>query len=36
MPFLLERLEKRGYTFVTLEEALSDPAWKSPDGYSGS
>jgi len=35
MPLLLERLEKRGYTFVTLEEALSDPAWKSPDGYIG-
>ncbi len=35
MPFLLERLEKRGYTFVTLDEALSDPAWKSPDGYFG-
>ncbi|MBI5443481.1 MAG: polysaccharide deacetylase family protein [Deltaproteobacteria bacterium] len=35
MPFLLERLEKRGYAFVTLEEALSDPAWKSPDGYFG-
>lgn len=35
MPLLLERLEKRGYTFVTLDEALSDPAWKSPDGYFG-
>jgi len=35
MPFLLERLEKRGYSFVTLDEALSDPAWKSPDGYVG-
>lgn len=35
MPLLLERLEKRGYSFVTLEEALSDPAWKSPDGYIG-
>lgn len=35
MPFLLERLEKRGYAFVTLDEALSDPAWKSPDGYVG-
>ncbi len=35
MPLLLERLEKRGYAFVTLEEALADPAWKSPDGYFG-
>lgn len=35
MPLLLERLEKRGYAFVTLGEALSDPAWKSPDGYFG-
>lgn len=35
MPFLLERLEKRGYAFVTLEQALADPAWKSPDGYLG-
>ncbi|MBK9091083.1 MAG: polysaccharide deacetylase family protein [Holophagales bacterium] len=35
MPLLLERLEKRGYTFVTLEEALADPAWKSADGYFG-
>lgn len=35
MPFLLERLEKRGYSFVTLDEALADPAWKSPDGYFG-
>lgn len=35
MPFLLERLEKRGYSFVTLEQALADPAWKSPDGYLG-
>jgi peptidoglycan/xylan/chitin deacetylase (PgdA/CDA1 family) len=35
MPHLLARLEKRGYTFVSLEDALSDPAWKSPDGYLG-
>ncbi len=35
MPFLLERLEKRGYSFVALDEALADPAWKSPDGYLG-
>jgi peptidoglycan/xylan/chitin deacetylase (PgdA/CDA1 family) len=35
MPLLLERLEKRGYSFVSLDEALADPAWKSPDGYVG-
>ena len=35
MPFLLERLERRGYAFVTLDGALADPAWKSPDGYVG-
>ena len=35
MPSLLERLERRGYAFVTLETALADPAWKSPDGYLG-
>ena len=35
MPLLLDRLEKRGYAFVPLDEALSDPAWKSPDGYVG-
>ena len=35
MPLLLERLERRGYAFVTLDEALADPAWKSPDGYVG-
>jgi peptidoglycan/xylan/chitin deacetylase (PgdA/CDA1 family) len=35
MPLLLERLEKRGYAFVSLDEALADPAWKSPDGYVG-
>jgi peptidoglycan/xylan/chitin deacetylase (PgdA/CDA1 family) len=35
MPLLLARLERRGYTFVTLDETLADPAWKSPDGYVG-
>ncbi len=35
MPLLLARLEKRGYSFVTLGQALADPAWKSPDGYFG-
>lgn len=35
MPRLLERLAVRGYAFVTLDEALADPAWRSPDGYIG-
>jgi peptidoglycan/xylan/chitin deacetylase (PgdA/CDA1 family) len=35
MPLLLDRLERRGYTFVTLDQALADPAWRSPDGYVG-
>jgi peptidoglycan/xylan/chitin deacetylase (PgdA/CDA1 family) len=35
MPFLLDRLERRGYAFVSLDEALADPAWSSPDGYVG-
>jgi peptidoglycan-N-acetylglucosamine deacetylase len=30
---LLALLRKRGYTFVSLEEALSDPAYASPDTY---
>lgn len=32
----LERLRARGYTFTTLEQALLDPAYASPDGYIGS
>lgn len=32
---LLTRLEKRGYKFVSLDEALSDPAYQTPDGYIG-
>lgn len=32
---LLDRLSARGYRFVTLGEALSDPAWQSPDEYVG-
>jgi peptidoglycan/xylan/chitin deacetylase (PgdA/CDA1 family) len=32
---MLSRLEARGYRFVTLERALADPAWRSPDGYVG-
>ncbi len=32
---LLTRLEKRGYKFISLEEALRDPAYQTPDGYIG-
>ncbi len=32
---LLTRLEQRGYKFVSLEEALRDPAYQTPDGYIG-
>ena len=28
-------LKKRGYTFITLEEALKDEAYKSPDTFTG-
>lgn len=30
---LLARMEKRGYRFVALEEALRDPAWQMRDTY---
>jgi peptidoglycan/xylan/chitin deacetylase (PgdA/CDA1 family) len=32
---LLELMRKRGYRFVTLEEALADPAYSLPDTYIG-
>jgi peptidoglycan/xylan/chitin deacetylase (PgdA/CDA1 family) len=32
---MLDRLEARGYRFVSLAEAVEDPAYASPDGYSG-
>ncbi len=32
---LLELIRQRGYRFVTLEEALSDPAYSLPDTYVG-
>ena len=35
MDELLQRVEKRGYTFVTLDEALRDPAYAHADGYRG-
>jgi peptidoglycan/xylan/chitin deacetylase (PgdA/CDA1 family) len=35
LPRLLARLHGRGYRFVTLEEALRDPAYDTPDRYVG-
>ncbi|MGH9714712.1 MAG: polysaccharide deacetylase family protein [Candidatus Acidiferrales bacterium] len=32
---LLTRIEKRGYKFVSLDEALADPAYATPDKYVG-
>lgn len=32
---LLDRIERRGYRFVTLDEALSDPAYGARDSYTG-
>lgn len=35
MPQLLQMFRKRGYTFVTLTQALQDPAYQLPDTYAG-
>lgn len=35
LPRLLARLRRRGYGFVSLERALADPAYRSPEGYTG-
>ncbi len=35
MPDLLNMFRDRGYRFVTLEEALRDPAYQLPDTYAG-
>ena len=35
MPDLLAMFRRRGYTFVSLEHALGDPAYQLPDGYVG-
>jgi hypothetical protein len=35
MQAMLAKLEARGYAFISLEEALKDPAYASPDGYIG-
>jgi peptidoglycan/xylan/chitin deacetylase (PgdA/CDA1 family) len=36
MDALLDRLERRGYTFVTLDDALADPAYLTKNLYIGS
>ena len=35
LPDLLARLQKRGYRFVTLDQALADDAYRTPDRYVG-
>ena len=35
MPDLLAMFRRRGYTFVTLDQALADPAYRQEDGYVG-
>ena len=35
MPELLGMFRRRGYSFVTLQKALADPAYHSPDEYAG-
>jgi peptidoglycan-N-acetylglucosamine deacetylase len=35
MPDLLAMFKRRGYTFITLAEALKDPAYAQPDNYVG-
>lgn len=32
---LVAMMQQRGYTFITLDEALQDPAYTSPDTYTG-
>jgi peptidoglycan/xylan/chitin deacetylase (PgdA/CDA1 family) len=32
---LIEMMRRRGYSFVPLDEALADPAYRSPDAYVG-
>ncbi|HEX8071292.1 MAG TPA: polysaccharide deacetylase family protein [Pyrinomonadaceae bacterium] len=32
---LLAMIERRGYRFITLDEALTDEAYRSPDNYTG-
>ncbi len=32
---LVQMMRRRGYTFITLDQALQDPAYKLPDTYAG-
>lgn len=36
MPQILEMFRSHGYSFITLKEALKDPAYALPDDYTGS
>jgi peptidoglycan/xylan/chitin deacetylase (PgdA/CDA1 family) len=35
LPRLVQMLKNRGYTFISLEQALTDKAYRSPDTYTG-
>ncbi len=35
LPALLDMFRRRGYRFVTLDSALADPAYRSPEEYAG-
>jgi peptidoglycan/xylan/chitin deacetylase (PgdA/CDA1 family) len=35
MPDLLAMFRRRGYTFITLDQALADPVYRLPDEYAG-
>lgn len=35
LPELVAAIRERGYRFTTLDEAVSDPAYQRPDGYTG-
>ena len=35
LPELLGMMKRRGYSFISLGEALKDPAYALPDGYTG-
>ena len=32
----IARMRKRGYTFISLDEAMQDPAYERPDTFAGS
>lgn len=36
LPDLLRALAERGYTFISLDRALADPAYSIPESYTGS